>query len=179
MLCYEWIALIAATPWLIFLCRGDWRERRLANGLTLGGLAVALAFRLGWGVPFFLDGLCGALFCGAFLLIPMLMHAAGAGDVKMLTACGAVCGLSGSLHFLLATSLAGLVLVVVMLGLRLADGARLKHYARMLFDWRYDRAAGRESLPPREAEKARIPFGIAIAAGLWIILGLQCAESLL
>ena len=142
---YDWIILAAATPWVFFLCRSDWRERRLPNVLTLGGLAVVLAFRLGWGFSFFLDGIFGALLCGGFLLIPMLLHAAGAGDVKMLAACGAACGLGLSLYFLLATSLFGLLLVVVMLCARAADGARLKHYARVLFDWRYDRAEGRKT----------------------------------
>lgn len=178
MIAYEWIALVAATPWLFLLCRGDWRERRLSNALTLGGLAIALSFRLGWGVPFFLDGVFGALLCGAFLLIPMLMRAAGAGDVKMLAACGAVCGLSGALQFLLAISLSGLVLVIVMLCLRAADGARLKHYFRVLCDWRYDRSAGRKALPPRDSESVRIPFGIAIAAGLWIVLASTCVWTI-
>lgn len=172
------IILIAAIPWLFFLCRFDWRERRLPNALTLGGLAVALTLRLGWGgVPSFLDGVFGMLLCGAFLMIPMLMRAAGAGDVKMLAACGAVTGLGAALDFLLATSLAGLVLVVVMLCLRIADGARLKHYFRVFFDWRYDRRAGRAVLPARDSEKARIPFGIAIAAGLWITLAIKCGEA--
>jgi prepilin peptidase CpaA len=177
LLSYEWFALAASTPWLFFLCLGDWRKRRLPNILTLGGLAVALAFRLGWGGAFFMDGILGALLCGLFLLIPMLVRAAGAGDVKMLAACGAVCGLGGSLHFLLATSLSGLVLVIVMLCLRAADGARLKHYARILFDWRYDRSSGGKTIPSRESEKARIPFGIAIAAGLWTVLAVTCAET--
>ena len=177
---FPWIVFVAATPWLAALCIGDWRKRRLPNVLTFGGFAVALVFRFGWGgLPLFLDGLYGALLCGAFLLIPMLMRAAGAGDVKMLTACGAIAGLGISLEFLLAVSLSGLVLVIVMLGLRLADGARLKHYARVFFDWRYDRVAGQASLPPSHSEKTRIPFGLAIAAGLWIILGFQCAGTLI
>ena len=78
-----------------------------------------------------------------------------------------------SLNFLLATVLAGLALVIVMLTMRAADGARLKHYARCLFDWRYDRKAGRAALPPKDEERVRVPFGIAIAAGLWAVLILR------
>ena len=70
-----------------------------------------------------------------------------------------------------------LVLVIFMLATRAADGARLKHYARSLFDWRYDRAAGRAALPPKEAERVRVPFGIAIAAGLWLVLLYRCVKG--
>ena len=170
---YDWIILIAVSPWLFLLCRSDWKQRRLPNVLTLGGLVVFLIFRLGFGWECFLDGLWGMLLAGGFLLLPVLLHAAGAGDLKMIAACGAAAGLRYTLDFLLAMAMAGLVLVVVMLALRAADGARLKHYARCLFDWRYDRQEGRASLPPKDEEKVRVPFGIAIAAGLWVVLGLR------
>lgn len=175
---YNWLALIAVSPWLYLLCRSDWKSRRLPNGLTLGGLAVVLIFRLGFGVPYFLNGLWGMLICGGFLLLPVLLRAAGAGDLKMISACGAVVGLTGCLDFLMAMALSGLVLVIVMLMMKAADGARLKHYARTLFDWRYDRKAGKAALPPKDSERTRVPFGIAIAAGLWIVLGIKCVGGL-
>lgn len=170
---YDWIILIAVSPWLFLLCRSDWKQRRLPNVLTLGGLVVFLVFRLGAGWECFLDGLWGMLLAGGFLLLPVLLHAAGAGDLKMIAACGAAAGLRYTLDFLLAMAMAGLVLVIVMLALRAADGARLKHYARCLFDWRYDRQAGRAALPPKDEERVRVPFGIAIAVGLWAVLILR------
>ena len=170
---YDWITLIAVSPWLYLLCRSDWKQRRLPNVLTLGGLVVFLVFRLGAGWEYFLDGLFGVLICGGFLLLPVIFRAAGAGDLKMIAACGAAAGMRDSLNFLLAMALAGLVLVIVMLTMRAADGARLKHYARCLFDWRYDRKAGRATLPPKDEERVRVPFGIAIAAGLWAVLILR------
>ena len=170
---YDWIILIAVSPWLYLLCRSDWKQRRLPNVLTLGGLVVFLVFRLGAGWEYFLDGLFGVLICGGFLLLPVIFRAAGAGDLKMIAACGAAAGMRDSLNFLLAMALAGLVLVIVMLALHAADGARLKHYARCLFDWRYDRAEGRKNLPDREDERARIPFGAAISVGIWTTLLLR------
>ena len=170
---YDWIILIAVSPWLCLLCRSDWKQRRLPNALTLGGLVVFLVFRLGAGWEYFLDGLFGVLICGGFLLLPVIFRAAGAGDLKMIAACGAAAGMRDSLNFLLAMALAGLVLVIVMLTMRAADGARLKHYARCLFDWRYDRRAGLATLPPKDEERVRVPFGIAIAAGLWAVLILR------
>ena len=41
---YDGIVLLAVSPWLAWLCRSDWKTRRLPNRLTLGGLAVALVF---------------------------------------------------------------------------------------------------------------------------------------
>ena len=170
---YDWIILIAVSPWLCLLCRSDWKQRRLPNALTLGGLVVFSVFRLGAGWECFLDGLFGMLICGGFLLLPVIFRAAGAGDLKMIAACGVIVGMRESLDFLLALALAGLVLVTVMLMIHAADGARLKHYARCLFDWRYDRRAGRAALPSGNEERVRVPFGIAIAAGLWVILILR------
>ena len=163
--------LAIVTPWLAYLCWSDVRERRLPNVWTLGMLVCALIWRLGYGgVPLLMNGVIGGLLCGAFLLLPFLMRGAGGGDVKMLAAAGAVLGVQRIALMLFATSLAGFVLALVMLICRKADPARLKHYFLCLFWWKYDRAAGRASLPPRDSEKARVPFGVAIAAGTWLML---------
>lgn len=156
------------TPWLVVLCYYDCRYRCLPNQLTLSVLLIALVWRFGsGGLPSFCDGLTGGLFSGLFLLLPFYLRSAGGGDVKMLTAVGCVLGFSRVALLLLITSVSGLILAIVMLIFGLATGQRLKHYLRCLFDWRYDRKAGRESLPPKSDERARIPFGVAIAVGVW------------
>jgi len=166
--------IAAVTPWVVALAWCDWRSRRLPNALTLGGAAAALAWHFGWGgVPCLLNSLLGGAVAGALLLIPFLIRAAGAGDVKYLFAGGLLVGYPAVLPMLLIASLAGLALGF---GMRLAgalDGARVKHLFRCLFDWRYDRKAGRELLPGREDEKARIPFGVAISIGVWATLLLR------
>ena len=157
--------------WLLALCYEDLRYRRLPNALTLGGAAVALVWRLGAGSwPAFLSGLSGGLLASLLLILPFLLHSAGGGDVKMLFAAGAVVGRGGVMGLLLYVSLAGLALAFVFLVLGRVDRGRLVHYVRCVFDWRYDRAAGRASLPPKTSEKARVPFGLAIAAGTWLQL---------
>ncbi len=173
---YSLIVLLAVTPWLFMLCRSDWKNRVLPNYLTLGGAAVALVWRFGWGgVPFFLDGLFAALLCGLFLFVPFLLRGAGAGDVKMLFAAGAVVGWNGILNLLMFVSVAGLAVAVYMQLNGMVDSSRLKHCFRCVFDWRYDRVAGRAALPPKENERVRIPFGLAVAIGLWLTLLLRCA----
>ncbi len=158
--------LLIVVPWAVLLCWHDCRERRLPNWLTLGGAAVALVWRFGYGGPaLFVDGFAAAMVAGLFLFIPFLLHGAGGGDVKMLFAAGAVLGWKMLLPLLLYTSFAGVVVVVVMLLCRQLNPARVKHYARCLIDWRYDRAAGRDGLPPADSEQVRVPFSLAIAVG--------------
>jgi len=164
--------ILVATVWGVVLSYLDCRERRLPNWLTVGGAAVALIWRLGYGgIPLFVDGFAAAAAGGAFLLIPFLMRGAGGGDVKMLFAAGAVVGWGGILLMLWITSLVGVVVGVFMLLFGRLDGSRLKHYLRCTFDWRYDRKAGRATLPPKESERVRVPFSIPITVGmLWALL---------
>ena len=162
---------ILLTPWLGYLCWSDAKHRRLPNVWTLGGLAVALCCQAGWGGWAGLkDGFAAAGVCTLFLLIPFLIRAAGAGDLKMLAACGAFVGLRETPFLLMAVSFAGLFVAVAMLLTRKVTAARLKHAFRCAFDWRYDRAAGRAAIPPKDDERARVPFGIAIALGTWATL---------
>ena len=170
------IALLV--PWLAALCVMDGRSRRLPNALTLGGLAVALAVDFGeGGGGGLLDGLEAAGLCVLFLLLPFLVRAAGAGDLKMLAACGAFVGARQVLPLLLAVSFAGFFVALVMLAARKVGAARMKHAFRSLFDWRYDRAAGKAALPPREDEKGRVPFALAIAAGTAAVMAMEFFDA--
>ena len=166
--------LAALTPWLMILCWQDCRWRRLPNVLTLGGALVALVARYGAnGVACGNSGIYGGIVCGLFLLLPFILRAAGGGDVKMLFAVGCAVGLERTAATILFTSLAGLVLMVVMLFSGAADPARLKHCVRVVFDWNFDRKAGRAALPPKSSERCRIPFGVAIAVGVWAALAIE------
>jgi len=165
------VAIVALSIWLAVLCYQDCRYRRLPNALTFGGAAVALVWRLGFGgLPTVTDGLLGGMVCGLFLLLPFILHAAGGGDVKMLFAVGCATGLGRTAEVILFTSLSGLALMLVLLIAGSVDARRLKHFLRTVFDWRYDRKAGAAALPPRSHEKSRVPFGVAIALGVWLTL---------
>jgi len=161
------IAVAAVMLWAGYLSWGDCRSRTLPNLWTVGGAAVALVFRAGFGgLPMLVDGFAAACVAGAFLLIPFLLRGAGGGDVKMLFAAGAVVGWNGLFELLWVTSLAGLVMAAVMLIAGELDPSRLKHYVRSAFDWRYDRRAGAAALPPKDAARFRVPFSVPIATGL-------------
>ena len=89
------------------------------------------------------------------------------GDVKMLFACGILAGMGNIMNFLFFMSIAGFILSLIMWFAGRVDMSRVKHYVRCVFDWGYDRRSGRESLPSRDNERCRIPFGVAIAVGVW------------
>ena len=159
------------TLWLAALAASDARRRLLPNALTLGGAALALAGRLAaGGLPAVADGAAGGLVCALLLLLPFALGAAGGGDVKMLFAVGCYFGSVASVGALLYISLCGLALAALWALSRRGARRRLAHLARSLLDPRYDRAAGRAALPPRESADSAVPFGIAIAAGAWLAL---------
>lgn len=165
------LKLMLATPWLLTLCVWDVKHRRLPNVITLGGAAVCLVAYLGAGGLLLAGrGLLAGFLCGLFLFLPFLLRAAGGGDVKMLFACGILVGMGSIMNFLFFMSIAGFLLSVVMWLAGRVDMSRVKHYARCLFDWRYDRQRGREAIPSRDNEKCRVPFGVAIAGGVWSTL---------
>ena len=169
-----WLRLVLLAPYLTALAVMDARTRKLPNAWTLGGLAAGIAVQAGWnGLAGVRNALGGAAVCALFLLIPYLVRAAGAGDLKLFAACGSFTGLSGAVTLLLAVSLAGFVLAVALLVARRAGLPRLKHAFRSVFDWRYDRKAGAAALPPVESESGRVPFGIALAAGTLIAVALE------
>lgn len=173
-----WTALRAAlmVPWLCWLCASDLRRRILPNVATFGGLCVGLCVQAGFrGLPGLADGLLAALAAGGVFLVPFLAGAAGAGDLKMAAAAAAFLGLKETPFFLVASSVAGLVVMVAMIAAKQASPARLRHFFRCAFDWRYDRAAGRAALPPKDDESGRIPYGLALAAGAAATLALEVA----
>lgn len=170
--------IILATPWLIALSVYDFRKHELPNAWVFGGILVMLAIALGVGGNYLLASLVTAFLSSLFLLLPFFLRAAGAGDVKMLFAAGLIAGPGNTLNLILLVSLAGLLLALFMLFFRKVNPARVKHYCRTLFDFRYDRAEGRKHLPPPETESCRVPFGAAIAAGLFLNLFIQLLYSL-
>lgn len=168
-----WLIIRASilTPWLGYLCWSDAKLRRLPNKLTLGGLAVGLCAQAGFnGAHGLTDGLCAAGIAVLFLLIPFLIRAAGAGDVKMMAAVSVFIGVRMMPLLLMAVSLSGIFVLIGLVFANRTARAKMVHLFRSVFDWRYDRKAGAAALPPKDDERMRVPFGIAIALGTWFTL---------
>lgn len=167
------------TPWLGYLCYSDAKTRRLPNLLTWGGLLAGLCAQagfFGWGAVGgggVVDALVaeGVLFL--VLLLPRLMGAVGGGDFKMYIGCTAFLGVRTLPVMLMASAVAGVVLMIVLLATGHCSAARLVHWFRFCFDWRYDRKAGAAAMPPKDDRRVNVPYGIAIAAGMWVTLGFE------
>ena len=172
------IKILLTVPWLIALSLRDIKKHELPNKLLLAVALAALPVTLAGGRDYFLLSLVTAFLSSLFLLLPFFLRAAGAGDVKMLFVAGFIAGPGNTLNLILLISFAGLFLAVIMLLLKKTNPARLKHYCRCLFDFTYDRAAGKKALPSAGDESCRVPFGVAIAAGLILNLLVQYFYSL-
>src|SRR3954447_17072657 len=118
------VVLLAALSWAVVT---DVRSRRISNRLTYPLMALGLAangLAGGWGGA--RDSALGWLLGAALLLLPCLLGAMGAGDLKLLAAIGALKGPEFVLHAAVYTALAGGVLALCELvrtrGARLAWG---------------------------------------------------------
>lgn len=171
-----WLIIRASilTPWLGYLCWSDAKRRSLPNVLTFGGLVVGLCAQVGFnGVGGLTDGICGAGLGVLFMLIPFLIGAVGAGDLKMLAACGAFVGVRLMPLFLMSVAFAGPFVLIGILFVNPVARARMRHLLRCVFDWRYDRKAGAAALPVAKKESTGVPYGVAIALGMWVTLAME------
>lgn len=152
----------------------DVASRRIPNRLTYSGILVAIAGR--WGLEGWHglgSALLGGLVGGGAFLVFFLVHAMGAGDVKLITAVGCFAGAAHALEIVLVTALAGGVIALAMAIWQ----KRLMRVLRNLFDLiRFHVLAGAEVHPTlnlSNPDAARLPYGVAIAAGaLYSVLAL-------
>jgi prepilin peptidase CpaA len=162
------LALVAtAAAW-------DWQTRRIPNWLVALGLIVALPVQGmihgeagGIQIWFF-----GCLTGGLFFLPGYLIRAVGAGDVKLMAAVGAFCGVLGAVEIaMIACAVGGLWALVVLLKRRQVR-AGLTNTVTMLLTMPDDvreSATGKAGM--RTQSVGRLPFGVAIAIGtVWAIL---------
>lgn len=152
----------------------DLHARRIPNWLNLAGAACGLAASaLSGGAAAALDSVLG-LGAGLLMLLPFFaLRVLGAGDVKMLAAIGSFAGPLGVLACGLYAMIAGgvLALAAMLAGGRWKAARRNLH---TMFLGLLLRAQGAQG-PVADLEKhsaARLPYGVALAAGTlcWIFL---------
>jgi prepilin peptidase CpaA len=145
----------------------DVLTRRIPNLLTYPVMLVAIVGRsalYGWhGLG---SALAGGFIGGGAFLIFYLLHAMGAGDVKLIAAIGCLVGPSAAIEIVLASAIAGGIFAVIY---ALWQG-RLRAVLVNLLDLiKFHAVAGAEmhpSLNLSNPQAARLPYGIAIAAGV-------------
>jgi prepilin peptidase CpaA len=141
-------------------------SHRIPNRLTYLGMLVAIVGR--WGLEGWHglgSALLGGLIGGGAFLAFFLVHAMGAGDVKLITAVGCFAGVSHTLEIVLATALAGGILALALAIWQRRLWRLLVNVVELI---RFHMLAGAEVHPTlnlSNPEATRLPYGVAIAAG--------------
>jgi prepilin peptidase CpaA len=157
----------------------DYRSYRIPNWLTFGGATFALVYKtviaVSPGSAFLMA--TGGLFLGFLLLLPLYMlHAMGAGDVKLMAMVGAFLGADETLKAVLFAFIAG---GIGALGFALAKG-RLGRMLRNTWDvllslTSLSLAGVRPDARMHAARSiGRLPYGVCICVGtIGYVLGRQ------
>lgn len=146
----------------------DVRTRRIPNWLTLSGMVLGVAlntflFEIN-GLWFSLKGL-GVAFGVYFVLY--LLHAMGAGDVKLMAAVGAAAGPGNWLGILVLTSVAGAVAGLLLVAFKGRFRKTLGNLGILISSLGRGRAPYRETpeLDVSSDKAMRLPHGALIALG--------------
>lgn len=148
----------------------DVKSRRIPNMLTvpcfLGGLLLHYCAQ-GWA------GLGSAAAAGAIAFVLFLLFflagGMGGGDVKLMAAIGSLVGLHLVANVMVATALVGGVLAVAAAMSRGQVGSMLRNVAVIAGHHVEHGLTPHPSLHVRNAATVRLPYGVAIAAG--VLLG--------
>jgi prepilin peptidase CpaA len=162
---------LALTCWIAW---GDLRTRRIPNYLTLGTAVAGLAYNfLSHGFSGLADGFLGMLLGCAFLILPYLWGGMGAGDVKALAALGAWLGPKLTIFLFCYMGIAG---GVIALGY-LAWQGNLREKIKQGWTFMLNLVLCRVDGPPRPPSPNQftegIPYGVAIAVGMLILVGVR------
>jgi prepilin peptidase CpaA len=145
----------------------DATTRRIPNKLTYLGMLIGITGRFaleGWhGLG---SSIAGGLIGGGAFLAFFLLHAMGAGDVKLITAVGCLVGPGSAIEIVLASAIAGGVFAIIY---ALWQG-RLRTVLSNVGDLiKFHSAVGAEIHPTlnlSNPQSVRLPYGLAIAAGV-------------
>jgi prepilin peptidase CpaA len=161
-------------------CVTDVMTRRIPNKLTYLGMSVAICGRFllqGWhGLG---SALAGGLIGGGAFLVFFLIHAMGAGDVKLIAAVGCFAGPSVALQIVLASAIAGGIFAIIYALWKGRLRTVLANTGELV---KFHVAAGAEvhpSLNLSNPQALRMPYGVAIAAGVaYSVVALYCRGEL-
>lgn len=152
-------------------CLYDVSTSRIPNALTFTTASLGLLFHIfapsgtGWS-----HALLGLL-AGLAVFFPMFaLGAMGAGDVKLMAAVGAWIGAISILHVALYGSVAGGVLAVIVALRRSYLKQALTNVKMLLTYWWVEGIKPFPALTLESTDSLRLPYALAIAAGLAVTL---------
>lgn len=158
---------------LVFAGIIDFRKQKIPNYLTFPTVLTALIYH------FYLNGMNGLLFSilGMFtgialLIIPYIMGGMGAGDVKLLAAIGSFIGFKSVFFVFLFTAIFGGIYAILAL---IWHEKSLKNFLKKAFHTVLSVVLTKRYKPEpenKEKIKPRLCYGIAIALGGFLYMGL-------
>ncbi|WP_137927501.1 prepilin peptidase [Cupriavidus sp. 2SB] len=176
MITFAALANLGLAAMVVVAAVSDAHSRRIPNALVAAGLVAALGFQiaaLGFtaGAWQWIGGLATGM--GLFLAI-YLFGGLGAGDVKLMGAAGAFLGPLGAAHAALASFLVGGLLALAAMLLHRPSRQALTALGSLLMALPFGRTATTAARidPASEAGSsatARLPYAIAIAAGVLLV----------
>lgn len=164
LLLYGWLIIV-----LILCATTDLRQRRIPNLLTYPTILLALpvyCFIDGWDGFLFSAG--GLTFGFAVLLIPYLFGGMGAGDVKLMSAVGAVLGFEQTfVCFLFVAICGGIIAFGLMVYNRNLKDKMLKTFLGFIY-LGVHRDASLLKVDKHKIIQEGMPYGVAIAGGVFL-----------
>ena len=155
----------------------DLRTRRVPNLLTGPILLAGLAWGI-WvgGLAGLADSVAGCLLLAIPYVLLFVFAGGGAGDAKLMGAVGAWLGVVNGAVALVAVALAGIVLAVGFALARKRFGAALVNVGRivnavLMFLVVRRRLSEAQSLLPETAAMEKVPYAVAVFAGVCIAAG--------
>jgi len=145
----------------------DVTSRRIPNNLTYSAMLVAIVGRFGFeGWHGLWSAIAGGLVAGGAFLIFFLLRAMGAGDVKLITAVGCFVGPGLAIQIVFASAIAGGIFAIFYALWHGRLRAVLVNVGSLI---KFHAAVGAEVHPTlnlSNSEAVRLPYGVAIAAGV-------------
>jgi prepilin peptidase CpaA len=160
---------LALTLWIAW---GDLKTRRIPNYLTLGTAVAGLAYNfMSHGLPGLADGCLGILLGFACLILPYILGGMGAGDVKAMAALGAWLGPRLTLYLFCYMGIAGGIIAVGYLIWKGVLWQKIQQGWVFLLNLILCRPAGEAKVSSSAQLTEKIPYGVAIAVGMIVLVG--------
>jgi prepilin peptidase CpaA len=155
----------------------DVRYRRIPNWISVSGVLAGLGLNsfLYGGAPGLVFALKGLGLGFGLYLVLYLLHAMGAGDVKLMGAVGAIVGWQDWFGVFLISSVIGGIMAVVLTLTRRRLTKTFWNIGYILREMRHGRAAyvTQEELDVKSPASVGLPHGAVIAAGTVFYLAIS------
>ena len=160
---------LALTLWIAW---GDLKTRRIPNYLTLGTAVAGLAYNfMSHGFHGLADGFLGMLLGFTLLILPYIWGGMGAGDVKALAALGAWLGPQLTVYLFCYMGIAGGVIAMGYLVWKGLLWKKIKQGWSFLLNLILCQPVGAPRPPSPSQLTEGIPYGVAIAVGMMVLVG--------